>query len=226
MTDTQTLDRSYLDQFQKHNQGSRKPRPTPGEYYVQFPNVIEVTTPTVGGKLVVEASLKGTIITRAANGDETFRGAELQNFLRANTLTKKIKGGDGLYTDLDDLLETQGVDVRTLNTVEDYTNAINTHVAGQESAIPLYLTYNGQYKKADGKKVFLKSKDFTRADGTFAKVTYLIDESTGLTATDPDVPDEVKGNEQAKRDYLKHYKVIYANLEPGFRGFATPEAGA
>ena len=140
-------------------------------------------------------------------------------------MLKTIKGGNGTYTDLDDLLETQGVDIRSLNTVEDYQAAINSHVAGQESAIPFWLTYNGDFKKTgQTRKTYLKAKDFQRKDGSFAKVTYVLDEATGLTSTDPTVPDEIVGNQQAKQDYLKQYKVVYANLEPGYRGYATVAA--
>lgn len=198
-----------------------KPRPLPGSYYLQMPLVMEVKDVTIGDATGVEIDCGGITIASDANGDTTFAGEELNRFYRVNTVPRRGQR----WSDALDLFRHFDLDLTTFAeepTVEN-AKALIAQIAGQRTPNPVYLSYSGYYKNDAGRRVYLKAKDFMKADGTYGKVTYRVDNTT---MTEPPIPDDVlAAGKQAERDYLKQFPVAYANLEPGFRGWVFEARG-
>ena len=221
MTDTNTSIKDQLADYAPLNAGPR-PRPMPGSYFLQLPLTIEVTAIKLGEQEGIEFNLGGTTIASDANGDPTFLGEEINRFYSVNTIPRKGQR----WSDALDFLRHFDLDLSTFAEDPSVENAktLVAEIQGRQTPNPVYLSYSGRYKNpATGRNVYLKAKDFLKADGTYAKVAYRVND---VTMTEPPVPAEVEAaGKQAVRDYLKQYPVVYANLEPGFRGWVHEARG-
>lgn len=214
--DLNPVDLEYLSQYEEAQERQGFKQIPPGRYLVKMPAQVTAEGRKFEARdgkperKFVEAVIQGATIV----GGE-FDGKEIGKFIRVNTLPKPGQN----YSDGVDFLKAFGVDPTGFRTVEDFKLAFEG-TSGQVSLNEVYLTYQANYKNTAGKRVYLKAKDFqyTTASGekAYKRFLYLRDGIHVPPAREEEFLQE-QGNpdDDARRALPK----VWANLEPGFRGW-------
>ena len=202
MTEVGELNQNLWEDYEKAA-GGPKELPPDGSYRLRFPadlpeEAFEVRTTEQDGTF-----LKITLDPVMIDGGQ-YDGTQVR-FLRVDTrrIPEFAKGGNGGWqrtgkmlnaSDAADVLVNFSTGDRP-STVEEWKAAFR-RLCGQTTPEPVYLTWGGYDKKAQGSAKYLKSKDFTKmADGSRPPYIVRNDPATG-----------------------EDYKV-FANLTLGKRGF-------
>lgn len=218
MTDEQTIDTSYYDDYQAA--AAEPTRLKPGKYFLELPATFPSEMRTdYQGRSGIEFNIGQSKVVADAQGTEV-RGY-INRYARISTLAK----GDQKFSDVADFLAMFGLDVQTqrdtLKTREDFEAAVAAQ-SGKRTPVPIRLGYQGYYKNPlTQKPVYLKSKDFLLPDGEYARVGYVVD---GIFTLTPAFPQEIGVNDyKAQNAHAKvvGWTTVFANFEPEYRAWAT-----
>jgi len=197
------MDLSYLDEYEDAA-ATRGPntRPVPGNYRLKLPNTITSQEINWQGREGIEFSIGGAEI---AEGE--FAGTQIGKYVRVANIPRSPSQK---FSDAGDLLKNFGKDPTVLRTKDAWIDAMN-EIAGEITPNPVFLTWQGNYRNSEGKRTYLKARDFSDGAGGYVRCLYLTDGV--LSSTEPPDFSSLPSDEQKARR-------VWANLEGGYRGFA------